>query len=104
MDQPFLDAIAKWGLLPALALFALSKLVPMLASARSEAVGESARADIIAQLSVRIDALEAGQRAAWNAHETERKMRISAEDQVAALQRRVSALEAKVIALGGSLT
>lgn len=103
MDQTFLEAIAKWGVLPAIALYALSKLVPMLLTARTDVAGATARTDVIDMLTARVSKLEAAQQAAWAEYENERRMRIAAEDQVAQLTRRVVALESQVRSLGGTV-
>ena len=103
MDTAFLEAIAKWGVLPAIALYAISKLLPQLFAARTDAAGQVAKTDVIAMLSDRVAKLEAAQSAVWEEYANERKMRMEAEDKVAQLTRRVSALEAQVRSLGGTV-
>ena len=47
MDSAFVELIAKWGVFPALLVYAASLLLPKLFAARSEMAGEGARTDVI---------------------------------------------------------
>ncbi len=100
MDAALLEAIGKWGLLPALAIFAISKLVPMVFGIRTDAAEASARTDVIELLTARVSKLEQAQEEAWAAFESERQKRMVAEDKVATLTRRVAALEDQIRRLG----
>lgn len=101
MDAGFAELIGKYGIFSAVALYALSKLIPNLLAVRTEAAGESARTDIIETLSARVKAVEDEIETYRRKFEDERTARLAAQDEVAQLKRRVASLEAQIRDLGG---
>lgn len=100
MDTDFLTAVAKFGVLPAIALYGLSVFIPRAFSARTDVAEETARSTLIAGLSTRIDALEKAQAEHMQAFDAERQRRLDAESKVAALTARVAQLETQLRNLG----
>ncbi|MGN6518760.1 MAG: hypothetical protein ACTHK2_04965 [Dokdonella sp.] len=100
MEQGFTDLIGKYGIGAAVIIYGASKLIPGLFAARADAAGESARTDIIETLSARLKAVEDDIEAYRRKLEEERSLRVAAQDEVAALKRRVASLESQIRALG----
>lgn len=78
----------------------LSKIIPQFTAARTEAVADGAQSTLITGLISRIDALEKAQSDAMKEFDEERKRRLDAESQVAALTTRISRLEQQLRDLG----
>lgn len=100
MDSALVEAIAKWGVIPAMVLYAASLLIPKLFASRAETVEQLARASIVKQLNDRVEAVEAALEKAITAFDAEREKRIMAEDNVYSLTRRVVDLEGQITRLG----
>lgn len=124
MDQSFLDVVGKYGLVPTALLIVLSRLFPLPFRARANAAGENTRAageeakqTVIELLTDRVAKLEASQSAVWAEYAEERRLRMAAEDKVAAvtrrlaesddevsaLKKRVAMLEAQIRSIGGTV-
>lgn len=101
-----MELIVKFGVAPGIVLFSLSKMIPQIIEswngARVGTAETGARVDTIDLLTKRVTDLEAGQDALRAKLEEERDKRVEAEDLVDKLQRRVSALEAQIRALGAT--
>jgi len=100
MEQGFVELIGKYGLVSAVVIYGASKLIPNLFAARADAAGESARTDIIEMLSARLKAVEDDIETYRRKLDEERTLRVAAQDEVAALKRRVASLESQLRALG----
>lgn len=100
MDTTFFDSVAKYGVAATICLYAASLIIPKMFSARTDTAEETARTSLISGLSSRIDALEKAQADQMAQFDAERKRRLDAESQVAALSARISRLEQQLRDLG----
>lgn len=100
MDSILLSALAKYGILTGLAIFAASLLITRLFGARTDATEENARSTLIDGLSKRISALETAQSDHMKQFDAERQRRLDAEAKVAELTARVAVLESQLRTLG----
>jgi hypothetical protein len=91
-----------FGVLPAVLLVGLSKILPMLTGARSDIAESGARVGMLDQLQARLARVEDQQKATQNDLDAERTARRAAEDKVSKLYRRVTDLEAQIRGLGGT--
>ena len=103
MDNLDVTHLVGWfGVLPAVLLIGLSKILPMLTGARSDVAESNARVGMLDQLQARLAKLESQTNDLQNALDTERAARRGAEDKVSKLSRRVADLEGQIRGLGGT--
>lgn len=100
MDTDLLTQIGKFGLLPALVIYAISLVIKKFTDGRVDGANANGQVDLITGLTNRVASLEAAQKQYQIDLDAERKLRFAAEDDVAALTRRVASLEAQLKAVG----
>lgn len=92
--------IAKLGLGAGGIAWAVSLAIKKWSETRTGVAAEGAKTDVIDMLAARVTALESAVDKARKEFDTERGLRLEAEGKVAALLRRVAALEEKIRELG----